>query len=130
MIKTTTQLKSQVLITVGFFLFACSLLVRADIEQIQQLIADGDFNDALRVADAELAKDQDNVSYRFLKGLILTRQDRLEQARDIFLDITRTNPELPEPYNNLAVIYAALGDFDQARTALEEAINTHPSYAT
>jgi len=39
-------------------------------------------------------------------------------------------PELPEPYNNLAVLYAARGDHDGARDALLRAISTHPSYAT
>ncbi len=36
---------------------------------------------------------------------------------------------MPEPYNNLAVIYAAQGHFDKAREALELAIKTHPSYS-
>jgi tetratricopeptide (TPR) repeat protein len=39
-------------------------------------------------------------------------------------------PELPEPYNNLAVLYAGQGQFDKARAALEMAIRTNPSYAT
>src|SRR3972149_4567020 len=39
-------------------------------------------------------------------------------------------PALPEPYNNLAVIYAAQGQYEKARAALEQSIRTHPSYAT
>ena len=39
-------------------------------------------------------------------------------------------PDLPEPYNNLAVIYASQGQYDKARGALEQSIRTHPSYAT
>jgi len=102
----------------------------ADPVQVQKLIADGKLDQALSMTNSELAKDSENVSYRFLKGLILTRQEKLGPARDIFIDITRTHPELPEPFNNLAVIYASLGDFDKAREALEQAINTHPAYAT
>jgi ketosteroid isomerase-like protein len=37
---------------------------------------------------------------------------------------------LPEPYNNLAVLYAGQNQFDKARTALEMAIRTNPSYTT
>jgi ketosteroid isomerase-like protein len=37
---------------------------------------------------------------------------------------------LPELYNNLAVLYAAQGQYDKARHALEMSIRTHPSYAT
>lgn len=99
-------------------------------DQVQKLIVDGKLDQALSMTNSELAKDSDNVSYRFLKGLILTRQEKLGPARDVFIDITRTHPELPEPHNNLAVIYASLGDFDKAREALEQAINTHPAYAT
>jgi tetratricopeptide (TPR) repeat protein len=36
---------------------------------------------------------------------------------------------LPEPYNNLAVLYAQQKQYDRARNALEMAIRTHPSYA-
>ena len=37
---------------------------------------------------------------------------------------------MPEPYNNLAVLYAGQNQFDKARTALEMAIRTNPSYTT
>lgn len=126
----TDMLKPILLFSASFFFFIHSAMVRADVEQIQGQIASGNLNEALIQTNRELARDDKNVTYRFLKGLILTRQDKLEQARDIFVEITQTNPELPEPYNNLAVIYAAMGDFDKARLALEEAINTHPAYAT
>jgi colicin import membrane protein len=124
------QLKLVLLFSSGLCLAVYTITARADVEQIQKLIATGNLNEALTQTNRELAKDENNVTYRFLKGLVLTRQDKLDQARDIFVGITRSNPELPEPYNNLAVIYAALGDFDKARLALEEAINTHPAYAT
>ena len=39
-------------------------------------------------------------------------------------------PILPEPYNNLAVLYASQGNYDKAKSSLELAIHTHPSYAT
>lgn len=38
-------------------------------------------------------------------------------------------PALPEPYNNLAVIYAEQGDYGKAQSALRAALSTHPSYA-
>ena len=47
----------------------------------------------------------------------------------MFTELTEEYPELPEPYNNLAVLYAGQGDYDKARKALEMAIRTHPSYA-
>src|SRR2546425_9737176 len=50
--------------------------------------------------------------------------------RSIFTKLTQDYPELPEPYNNLAVIYASQGQYEKARAALEQSIRTHPSYAT
>ena len=65
-----------------------------------------------------------------MKGLILTEQGKPADAIKIFTGLTEDYPELPEPYNNLAVLYASQGQYDKARTALEMSIRTHPSYAT
>jgi tetratricopeptide (TPR) repeat protein len=62
--------------------------------------------------------------------LILTEQGNSKEAIEIFTKLTQDYPELPEPYNNLAVIYASQGQYDKARAALEQSIRTHPSYAT
>ena len=99
-------------------------------EQIEAMIKQGQLNEALNLTNQSLAEDRENVSYLFLKGLILTRQNKLDTAKEIFIRLTQEHPELPEPFNNLAVIYAEQGDFNNAREALQMAINTHPSYAT
>lgn len=101
-----------------------------DVATVETLISNGEFDKALAVTDELLLEDKYNVNFSFLKGLILTRQNKLEEASKIFQDLTENHPELPEPYNNLAVVYAAMGDFTNARNALEKAIKTHPSYAT
>ncbi len=97
---------------------------------VQSLIRADKLDDALRATETELAKDADNVEMRFLKGLILTRQDKLEAAAKVFRSLIDEHPKMPEPYNNLAVVYAAQGEYDKARETLLQAINTHPSYAT
>ncbi|HEY9025308.1 MAG TPA: tetratricopeptide repeat protein, partial [Burkholderiaceae bacterium] len=38
-------------------------------------------------------------------------------------------PDLPEPYNNLAALYAANGDYGRARVTLEQAVRANPGYA-
>jgi tetratricopeptide (TPR) repeat protein len=55
---------------------------------------------------------------------------RTPEAIQVFTGLTEDFPELPEPYNNLAVLYASQGNYDKAKSALELAIHTHPSYAT
>jgi tetratricopeptide (TPR) repeat protein len=67
---------------------------------------------------------------RFLKGVALTEQGKAQDAITLFTRLTEDFPELPEPYNNLAVLYAGQNQFDRARAALEMAIRTNPSYAT
>ena len=53
-----------------------------------------------------------------------------EQAIDTLRALVSDYPELAEPHNNLAVIYASRGDYSLARTELETAISLNPSYAT
>ena len=77
-----------------------------------------------------LASKPRDAQARFLKGLIFTDQGNTKEAIETFTKLTQDYPELPEPYNNLAVIYAAQGQYEKARTALEQSIRTHPSYAT
>jgi tetratricopeptide (TPR) repeat protein len=62
--------------------------------------------------------------------LILTEQSKQIEAIAVFSKLTDDYPELPEPYNNLAVLYASSGQYDKARTALEMAIRTNPTYGT
>jgi len=100
------------------------------ISTIQALMEAGKLEEALTLTDAELKRNDADATLRFLRGLVLTRLNRFEQAIDAFSKLTEDHPELPEPYNNLAVVYAATGDYERAQEALQKAINTHPSYAT
>ena len=101
-----------------------------DIQAINQMFRKGDLNGALARANQVLAKNPKDAQVRFLKGLALADLNRANEAIQIFTSITEDYPELPEPYNNLAVLYASQGKYDAARNALEMAIRTHPSYAT
>jgi len=80
--------------------------------------------------NAYIAKNPKSVDALFLRGIILTDSGKRDEAMKAFVDLTEKYPSLPEPYNNLAVLYAERGEYDKARKALESAIKTHPSYAT
>lgn len=90
----------------------------------------GQHREALAAVNKALAAKPRDPQARFLKGLILTEQGNTREAIDIFTRLTQDFPDLPEPYNNLAVIYAAQGQYEKARATLEQSIRTHPSYAT
>ncbi len=110
--------------------FAAGTAGATDVQDINQLFRKGDLNEALNQANQYLAKNPKDAQVRFLKGLILADQNKTADAIQVFTGLTEDYPELPEPYNNLAVLYAAQGKYDAARSALEMAIRTHPSYAT
>ena len=99
-------------------------------DTVAKLYKQGSFAKALEQADAYLALKPKDAQMRFQKGLILTEQNKTADAIGIFSSLAEEYPDLPEPYNNLAVLYASQGQYDKAKGALEAAIRTHPSYAT
>src|SRR3990170_5046965 len=101
-----------------------------ELQDAAKLLKAGQHRQALERVNKALAAKPRDPQARFLKGLILTEQGNAKDAIDIFTRLTQDYPDLPEPYNNLAVIYAGQGQYDKARVALEQSIRTHPSYAT
>jgi tetratricopeptide (TPR) repeat protein len=101
-----------------------------DLQEVSRLVRAGQYQGAIDKANTVLATKPKDALARFLKGVSLTELGKTNDAIAIFQSITEDNPELPEPYNNLAVLYASKGQFEKARTALELAIQTHPSYST
>jgi tetratricopeptide (TPR) repeat protein len=90
---------------------------------------EGQYASARVKIDAALAANAKNPQARFLRGVVQADQDQTDQAVATFQALTEDFPELPEPYNNLAVIWAQRGQYEKARTALESAIASHPDYA-
>ncbi len=101
-----------------------------DIQDANKLFKQGQYTPALDKVNAVLATKPKDAQARFLKGLILTEQGKSDEAISIFSSLTEDYPDLPEPYNNLAVLYAGQGRYDKARSALESAIRNHPNYPT
>ncbi|MEO8020709.1 tetratricopeptide repeat protein [Polaromonas sp.] len=101
-----------------------------DYAEVNALVRGGQLTQALAKADQYLAAKPRDPQMRFIKGVIQTEAGKPNDAIATFTKITQDYPELPEPYNNLAVLYAGQNQFDKARAALEMAIRTNPSYAT
>ena len=117
----------------GWALIALAAFGSALADELQDaatLLKAGQHQKALALVDKALAARPRDAQARFLKGLIFTEQNKSKEAIEIFTQLTKDYPELPEPYNNLAVLYASQGQYDKARAALEQSIRTHPSYAT
>jgi tetratricopeptide (TPR) repeat protein len=101
-----------------------------DYADVSRLMRAGQYAEALTKSDQYLATKPKDPQMRFLKGVIQTETGKTNDAIATFTQITQDYPELPEPYNNMAVLYAGQSQFDKARAALEMAIRTNPSYAT
>jgi tetratricopeptide (TPR) repeat protein len=101
-----------------------------DYTDISQLLRANKFTEAMTLVDSKLAAKPADPQLRFLKGVVQRNLGKQTEAIATFTKLTQDYPELPEPYNNLAVLYAAQGQYDKARVTLEMAIRTNPNYAT
>lgn len=101
-----------------------------DADEVSKLMRAGRYSEALTRVEAALGKNPRDAQMRFMKGVILTEQNKSSDAIAVFTKLTEDYPHLPEPYNNLAVLYAAAGQYEKARIALDSAIRTNPAYAT
>lgn len=118
----------------------CTLLVtgigasaaaRADeFSDVQRLYYSGQSASAMQRVDQFLATTPGDPQMRFMKGVMLADAKRDVEAIALFQKLTEDHPDLAEPYNNLAALYAAGGDYTKARATLEQALRTNPSYAT
>ena len=102
----------------------------ADLDAVRAMVRDGRYVRALELIDETLAANPGDVQARFLEGVVLAELGRTDDAITIFRRLAEDLPQMPEPHNNLAVLYAGRGDYNRARDALLDAIHTHPSYAT
>lgn len=87
-------------------------------------------NEALARADARLKDNPRDAQVRFMRGVILTELGKTVEATLVFESLIQEFPELPEPYNNLAVLQAAQGRYDTAYRLLQQALQAQPNYVT
>lgn len=120
----------QFLTAIAAVMMIISFHCKADIKLINKLIEDKNYEQAQIEINALLKSDSDNPQLLFINGVLLSENNKVDEAIKVFESLTKTHPNLPEPYNNLAVLYAQQGDFPKAKHALEQSIKTHPSYAT
>lgn len=108
----------------------CAPAVRADdYAQVAQLLRAGQHAQARALAQQYLAAKPKDPQMRFLLGVIQSESGQAGEALATFTRMTEDYPELPEPYNNLAVLHAGQGQLDKARAALEMAVRANPGYA-
>lgn len=112
---------------------ACLLgsgLAHADeLAEVQRLQGAGQTAEALQRAERFLVARPKDAQMRFLRGVLLGEARRPAEAIEVFQQLIADYPELPEPYNNLAALYAAAGDYERAKVSLDEALRAQPGFA-
>ncbi len=114
-------------------MLCAALLLPAHAGVAEEIAADlkrGEASAALAAADKALLKSPRDARLRLLRGNALAGLGRQAEAIQVFSALTNDYPQLPEPYNNLAALYAQQGQLDRARTTLQMALQTNPAYAT
>ncbi len=107
---------------------ACMPALADDYSSVAQLLQAGNLAQAQIQADKLLAAQPKDLRLRFIKGVVLQDSGKTAEAIALFIQLTQDYPRLPEPHNNLAVLYANDGQYEMARVALEAALGTHSSY--
>jgi Flp pilus assembly protein TadD len=102
----------------------------ADAVAITALMDKGQWAQALERADAVIKTRPRDLQVRFQRAVILAELSRTADAIAVYEGLIQDFPELPEPYNNLGVLYAAQGNYGAAYDQLQKALLAMPGYAT
>ena len=104
-------------------------LAWADVyDDVERLIRNGQYERASEQSDARLKTAPNDPQMRLLSSRILDAQGKTDEAQGVLESLTLAFPELPEPHNNLAVLYARQGRTTEAMASLNKALLARPDY--
>ncbi len=105
------------------------LAAHADVyDEVERMIRNGQFEKASQASRQHLNKTPQDPQMRLLSSRVLDAQGKTEEATAILESLTLEFPELPEPHNNLAVLYARQGRTQDALISLNKAVAARPDY--
>ncbi|HIG15320.1 MAG TPA: tetratricopeptide repeat protein, partial [Gammaproteobacteria bacterium] len=64
----------------------------------------------------------------FNNGLTLITQGRFDEAIKVYEELIKTFPRFPQPYNNLAGVFASLGNLERAESLLRQGLELDDRY--
>ncbi len=97
------------------------------VRAVQALLQRGDLAAALARTEAADVRD---AELRFLRGVILMDLGRDADALRSFVRLAEDFPQLPDPWNNIALLHDRAGRTELARLALETALRNDPAHRT
>ncbi|MCW7537793.1 tetratricopeptide repeat protein [Aquabacterium sp. A7-Y] len=114
----------------AFGLCALAAAARAqNAAEARELLRAGKTAEAMAKLEQALTRQPADTELRFLRAVVLAEQKRSAEAIEQYAWLIADQPQLPEPYNNLGVLYAGDKQYDKARTAFEMAVRLRPGYA-
>jgi len=115
-----------------YLIILCCLLVSPAVfaaDSMQQLIVQQQYAKAIHSGEQTLRQSPNDSNTRFLTAYAYQMSGKTDRAIKMYEDLIRDEPQLPEPRNNLAMIFLEKGDYDRASQLLVSAINTRINYA-
>lgn len=123
-------MKFRCLALTGLLVFSAPSLAGADpASDAARHIRSGDYAAAAEGLLSAGPPAREQVRERFLYATALAGLGEHASAAKEFESLIADYPDNPEPYNNLAALYAAEGKLEQAKDVLERAIRTDERYA-
>ena len=96
------------------------------VERVISLLSQEKYFEARATLEPLLQGEPDAPRLRLLHGILRAREGRPGEAIIIFERLRNDRPDMFEPYNNLAVLYAEQGRIDDARDVLLAALERRP----
>lgn len=105
-----------------------SISKEINVEDIKSMVLSSPSR-ALVEIDLLLEFSPNNHNLLFLRAVTLTKLEKKDLAIETYNSLIEKFPNLPEPYNNLAVLYAEQNRLLEAKEVLEKALQTNNSYS-
>jgi tetratricopeptide (TPR) repeat protein len=105
-----------------------SIAADIDVVKIKSMITSSP-TIALEEINRLIEINPNNHNLLFLKAVTQTRLEEKDHAIKTYNILIERFPKLPEPYNNLAVLYAEQNKLVEAKEILEKALKTNNSYS-
>jgi tetratricopeptide (TPR) repeat protein len=96
---------------------------------VRKLLRQAKYPQALLLVNKGLVNNPRDPQMRFWQGFIFEQLGQSDMGQQVYLGLTQDYPELAEPHNNLGVLYAAKGDYPNAKASLDAALRANPNYA-
>ena len=103
-------------------LWSGSALPENNFETALSLLSAAKYPEARRVLDPLLEREPDDPRLRLAHGILRLHEGNPDKAIGVFESLRRDHPDMLEPINNLAVLYALQGRLDDAREILLAAL--------